>query len=263
MKNNFISRTITGALIVASVIAILLTNFNIISLAFMFISNLAMYELIKVLEKMGKSVLKTPAYIFNNIFLLVIAFAGKEYALVLLSIYIISLAILIIFDKNKTLSDLSTNIFIAIYITCAYSTLILLKDPKWIGFAIFITAFSDTFAYLVGISIGKHKFNFLKELSPKKTIEGSVGGILGSLLFVYLFKLYFNLNHVLLMYLASILISIVSQFGDLFASYIKRRANVKDYGKILKGHGGIMDRFDSLLFVAPLVYLFVNLLELV
>ena len=65
------------------------------------------------------------------------------------------------------------------------------------------------------------------------------------------------------MYLASILISIVSQFGDLFASYIKRRANVKDYGKILKGHGGIMDRFDSLLFVAPLVYLFVNLLELV
>lgn len=263
MKNNFISRTITGAFIVASVVAILLANFYLRSLAFIFISNIAIYELIRVFGKMGKNVEKIPAYFFNNIFLLVLTFINKDYALVLLSIYFIFLTILLIFDKEKTILNLSLNVFVAIYISCAYAMLILLKEPKWIGFAIFITAFSDTFAYLIGISMGKHKFNFLKELSPNKTIEGSIGGILGSLLFVFLFNIYFKLDHILFMYLASVPISIVSQFGDLFASYIKRRAKVKDYGNILKAHGGIMDRFDSLLFVAPLVYLFINLLELV
>lgn len=102
----------------------------------------------------------------------------------------------------------------------------------------------------------------IERLSPKKTVEGAFGGILGGIVFTYIFINIFNLNQDLFLYGFAIIFSIFSQIGDLFASLIKRKAGIKDYGSILIGHGGIMDRFDSLLFVAPLVYVMIINLRL-
>ena len=122
---------------------------------------------------------------------------------------------------------------------------------------IFIIAFAtDTCAYFVGYAFGKHKL--IPKVSPKKTIEGSIGGILGSTLICLAFGYYFNIDLKVIVILG-FLGSIVAQVGDLFASSIKRYVGIKDYGKLIPGHGGILDRFDSVILVAPFVYSIINL----
>ena len=123
---------------------------------------------------------------------------------------------------------------------------------------IFIGAWmTDTGAYFVGVLFGKHKL--IPKVSPKKTIEGSVGGILGCIAGFALYGFIIqsvcevSVNYVAIIVLAAI-ISVVSQFGDLVASYIKREREIKDFGFIFPGHGGVLDRFDSIIAVAPTIY---------
>ncbi|MBN2260940.1 MAG: phosphatidate cytidylyltransferase [Clostridiales bacterium] len=125
---------------------------------------------------------------------------------------------------------------------------------------VFIIAWgSDTFAYFTGRLIGKHKL--APTISPKKTIEGSVGGIIGATLSSMIFYYYFDLRELssLTVFAGFIIITtVISQLGDLVASKIKRIFNIKDFGKIMPGHGGILDRFDSVLIIIPLVYIFIK-----
>ncbi|MBF1054203.1 MAG: phosphatidate cytidylyltransferase, partial [Parvimonas sp.] len=112
---------------------------------------------------------------------------------------------------------------------------------------------TDTFAYLFGMIFGKHKL--YPSISPKKTVEGSIGGIIGSLLLLILFNIFVLKYNFTFIIVSGILLSIVAQIGDLFASKIKREIGIKDFSNIIKGHGGFLDRFDSIIFVTPLVYI--------
>ena len=121
----------------------------------------------------------------------------------------------------------------------------------------FVVAFSsDIFAYFVGTFFGKHKL--AEEISPQKTVEGSVGGILGALLATILYGL---ILQVFLRYQVNFLLlgiyglagAVISQMGDLSMSFVKRQFNIKDFGSMIPGHGGLLDRFDSVLFTAPLL----------
>ena len=120
---------------------------------------------------------------------------------------------------------------------------------------------SDTFAYFTGMLLGKHKL--APVLSPKKSIEGSIGGIAGSALagalFGYLFSTQVSqeVNLTVVCAVLGALGSVISQIGDLAASGIKRNYEIKDYGKLIPGHGGIMDRFDSVIVTAPIIYFLV------
>ena len=126
-------------------------------------------------------------------------------------------------------------------------------SPVWL---ILITALcTDIFAYFGGVFLGKHKL--CPVISPKKTIEGSVSGILGSVIFCMVYGYFFPLAGMESMWIyvvTGLAGSIISQFGDLTASIFKRKIGIKDYGNLIPGHGGIMDRFDSVLFTAPAVY---------
>lgn len=128
---------------------------------------------------------------------------------------------------------------------------------------IFVIAFStDTAAYFVGKSMGHRKI--APRISPKKTIAGSVGGViaaaLSTILYGSILGSYFNFILPWYLYLiVGIFGSIAGQCGDLTASMIKRKAKIKDYGSILPGHGGVLDRFDSILFIIPLIYIFARL----
>ncbi|MDE6202023.1 MAG: phosphatidate cytidylyltransferase, partial [Lachnospiraceae bacterium] len=130
---------------------------------------------------------------------------------------------------------------------------------------IFISSWiCDTCAYMVGMLIGKHKL--APVLSPKKSIEGAVGGIAGSALVGAVYA-YFMVEHVIeqqqitwIFVLISAVGAVISQVGDLAASAIKRNHEIKDYGKLIPGHGGVMDRFDSVIFTAPMIYFLALLL---
>ena len=111
---------------------------------------------------------------------------------------------------------------------------------------------TDIFAYFTGMLIGKHKL--IPEVSPKKTVEGSIGGIafctLAFIAYAYIVKIFFNTElNVLFLAISAIIVSVISQMGDLIMSLIKREYGIKDYGKLFPGHGGVLDRFDSILAV--------------
>ena len=152
----------------------------------------------------------------------------------------------------------------AFYIPVAFSCAILLRHHALgdgMFYLIFIGAWAtDIFAYFSGYLFGKHKLN--PEISPKKTVEGSIGG---TLMCVILFVVYgivmkkigvMSVNPIALGGIG-LVVSVVSQIGDLSMSLIKRHYGVKDYGKIFPGHGGVLDRFDSILATAPFLYLLV------
>ena len=117
---------------------------------------------------------------------------------------------------------------------------------------------NDTFAYIVGKSIGKHKL--IERISPKKTVEGFFGGMLFSVIAGILISKYYIGGSMLIWTISAIIISVFSTLGDLIESKFKRIAAVKDSGNIMPGHGGILDRLDSIIFVAPFVYLFYQIL---
>ena len=125
---------------------------------------------------------------------------------------------------------------------------------------IFIGAWAtDSGAYFVGVLMGKHKL--IPSVSPHKTVEGAIGGVLGCAvgyaIYGAVLSLAFNVkvNWAALMILA-VIIAVVDQFGDLIASYIKREQGIKDFGTIFPGHGGVLDRFDSIIAIAPVIYIF-------
>lgn len=164
-----------------------------------------------------------------------------------------------IVDVAVTLLQIVYCVFMFNFISGIYS----LENGKiYIWYAFIGSWFTDIFAYCVGRTIGKHTFT---SISPKKTIEGCIGGILGAVISFGVFTYILNTNFSLQISYLGILIlaavcSIISQLGDLFASSIKRYVGIKDFGNVFPGHGGMIDRFDSTIFVAPIVFMYFCLL---
>lgn len=138
-----------------------------------------------------------------------------------------------------------------------------MKDGKiLIWYAICAAWGTDIFAYLVGKNFGKHKFS---EVSPKKSIEGCIGGTIGAvvviLIYTYVVNTYLNMSYSYAYIAAiSVVLSLIGQIGDFAASSIKRYVDIKDYSNLIPGHGGILDRIDSLLFIAPFAYVFFTMI---
>ena len=164
--------------------------------------------------------------------------------------------------QTMQVEEMAMTVFAALVVPSMLSVFVLMADlehARLYMFLPFVSAFtSDAFALFAGMRFGKHKL--APHLSPKKTVEGSVGGFLGAALCCVLYGLVIGkvLGHapvywVLALY--GLLGSLVSQMGDLSFSYIKRQYGIKDYGHLFREHGGVLDRFDSVTFCAPLAYL--------
>lgn len=115
---------------------------------------------------------------------------------------------------------------------------------------------NDSFAYLIGKNFGKHKL--FEKVSPRKTIEGFFGGLIFSIICAVVLSKYIAVFSILNWIVIAIIVSVFGTLGDLVESKFKRQANVKDSGNIMPGHGGILDRLDSLFFLSPFVYLYIN-----
>lgn len=191
--------------------------------------------------------------------------------------YTITLFILmLLFFKRTRFEHVVIALFSSVAIPYALSVIILLRDiyikyPSYskshgvffILFALFSSWLTDTFAFFAGKMFGKRKL--CPDISPKKTVEGAIGGVIGQaaacLVLLFVFDKFFFESEMHVTYLGVTLLSLllagVSMCGDLTASTIKRNYNVKDFGAFFPGHGGVMDRFDSCLFVFPVLYAFV------
>ena len=131
-----------------------------------------------------------------------------------------------------------------------------------IWYAIFAAWGTDIFAFLVGIRYGKHKFS---KVSPKKSVEGCIAGTIGAvilmLIYTYFANRYFEVNYsYIYIGIIGVLLSLIGQIGDFAASSIKRYVDIKDYSNLIPGHGGMLDRIDSLIFLAPFAYAFFYIL---
>lgn len=162
---------------------------------------------------------------------------------------------LLIFGK-RSVEDISVSVLTFVYITVALSTLVSIQEkaPDFVWY-IFLFAFvTDTCAYFSGKAFGKTKL--IPSVSPKKTVEGSMGGIIGCVIASGVYANWAHPQYFYVVLIASLLGSVVSQFGDLFASSFKRKLGIKDYGNLIPGHGGMLDRMDSIIFTTPFTYLF-------
>ena len=198
------------------------------------------------IEKNAKDTSKTLKNMFN---------LGGEYTYIVIFMLFIYSITYILRCKNNIV-DIAITFFSLFYIAVSIDFIVLtinrLNNGYLYVWAIFIVAFfTDTFAYFAGYLFGKHKL--IPKVSPKKTIEGSIGGILGSTVGCMVFAYLFNLDMPVMIIIGSVG-SVIAQFGDLFASSIKRYVGIKDYGTLIPGHGGVLDRFDSVILVAPFVY---------
>ena len=161
------------------------------------------------------------------------------------------------YNANQVMPAFFGVVYVAVMLSFIYLTRNL-PDGKFLVWLIFLCSWGcDTCAYCVGMLIGKHKMAPI--LSPKKSVEGGIGGIVGAALIGILYALAVNYwgnagEDVLRYAIIGAAGGAISQIGDLAASAIKRYHNIKDYGKLIPGHGGILDRFDSVIFTAPIIY---------
>ena len=185
----------------------------------------------------------------------------EDFALFILIAYLLALLAVYVFTFPKYRTEEIAEaflgfVYVPVLLSFIWQTRMLSIDGEstsLIYFLIFICSWGcDTCAYAVGMLLGKHKL--APVLSPKKSIEGAVGGVAGAALIGFLYASAFSLEAPECAFLCAAG-AVVSQVGDLAASAIKRNHGIKDYGKLIPGHGGILDRFDSVIVTAPIIYI--------
>jgi len=263
----FWERLISGTVLLA--VTIMLVVFGGMPLwgALIIISLLGLYELYRTVE-LQKGAPAVIAYLAADVYYFVLyVFPETDMANIFLAAMLILMVCYVIRYPRYQIEQITFIFFGLVYVAAALSCIYrvrALQDGAYIVWLIFIGAWgSDTCAYCVGKLIGKHKLPM--KLSPNKSIEGCVGGIAGAMLIGFLYGMAFEKKFSALPHPAFLLMliggvaSVISQVGDLAASAIKRNHNIKDYGYLIPGHGGILDRFDSIIFTAPVVYLMAKL----
>ena len=261
-----IKRVITGMCLTAVLIPLLVFSDTLVfPIALALISVLCVFEMIRCVGYHKNIALTFPLYAFAIAFPLLQRFFSDDIlfvakiAFMSVMLYTVYLFAFIIFSHGKILyTDAATMCLTVYYILLGINTLIYIRDfenGQYIYLLIFIGAWiTDTFAYFTGVLFGKHKL--IEDVSPKKTIEGSIGGTLFCALgFVVLGLVVDAIDvsvepNIIFLAVSGLLIAIISQLGDLIMSVIKRHYGIKDYGKLLPGHGGALDRFDSILAVS-------------
>lgn len=258
----FLVRLRTSVLIMAVAITSMAVGGYLLFFVMLAISLIGMMELYRIVS-IHKTIAGGLGYLSCICFyLLLLQNKGKDEMILILS-FLLLLMIVYVFTFPKYQAEQIAMVFFGFfYVAVLLSFLYQIRIQEggaYVVWLAFIGAWgSDTCAYLAGRAFGKHKI--APVLSPKKTLEGCIGGVLGAGLlgFVYAFifkeQLFMLENPTLLFPLIAAASSILSQIGDMAASGMKRNKGIKDYGNLMPGHGGILDRFDSILFTAPICF---------
>ena len=254
----FKTRLISGIVLVAIALVVIITGGNVLLSVMGIISLIGMFELYRVFQ-MEKSLAAVVGYLAAIAFYLNLYFGFFTDPMILPMLFLILLLAVYVFSYPKYKADQIMACFFALFYVAMMLSFIyqtrMLDGGEYLVWLIFLCSWgSDTCAYCVGMLIGKHKMSPV--LSPKKSVEGAVGGVVGAALLgaIYAAVVGSHLeaeNPVITYAIICAVGALISMVGDLAASAIKRNHNIKDYGTLIPGHGGIMDRFDSVIFTAP------------
>ena len=254
----FKTRLISGIVLVIIALATIISGSWILFFTLLAVSLIGMRELYKVMKVSDEhvTVLELVGYLGAVLYYIAMKADFGNYGTMAIIISMILILFVYVFGYPKYHAEqVMAAFFGVVYVAVMLSFIYLtrsLPDGKFLVWLIFLCSWGcDTCAYCVGMLIGKHKM--APVLSPKKSIEGAVGGVAGAALLgvIYAAATQGKMAEYALLCAVGALISMV---GDLAASAIKRNQNIKDYGKLIPGHGGILDRFDSVIITAPVIY---------
>lgn len=254
----FKTRLISGIVLVIIALATIISGSWILFFTLLAVSLIGMRELYKVMKVSNEhvTVLELVGYLGAVLYYIAMKADFGNYGTMAIIISMILILFVYVFGYPKYHAEqVMAAFFGVVYVAVMLSFIYLtrsLPDGKFLVWLIFLCSWGcDTCAYCVGMLIGKHKM--APVLSPKKSIEGAVGGVAGAALLgvIYAAATQGKMAEYALICAVGALISMV---GDLAASAIKRNQNIKDYGKLIPGHGGILDRFDSVIITAPVIY---------
>lgn len=258
-------RIITG--VIAGIVFILLVLIGGLpfTLAIALLASIALFEMLKMKKISPFSLTGVISLLFMWVILIPNQWLEQSVSQyfnrgeLFLSFILILLALTVLTKNKLTFDEVGFIIISSVYVGFGFHFLIetrlLEQGIVLVFFILFLIWSTDSGAYFAGRAYGKRKL--WPEISPKKTIEGSLGGLVCALIIGLIFNHFFLVfDHLMKVVLMIVVVSIVGQLGDLVESALKRHYSVKDSGHILPGHGGILDRFDSLIFVMPILYLF-------
>ena len=251
----------------AVVTILVFANNYVADIVFSIVAIITLYEFYNAVEKKSKPIrwigyLACISIAFIHILPLVlpIEYIKPLITLIIPAIILILFLHVILSSMKTSFKDIAYTFFGIFYIVLFIMFLALIRSMEngkvLIWYVFFAAWATDVFAYLVGKYFGKHKFS---EISPKKTIEGCIGGTIGAVIVILIYTycinkfLNFEYSYIYVSVIAAIF-SIISQIGDFAASTIKRYVDIKDYSELIPGHGGMLDRIDSVLFIAPFAY---------
>ena len=251
------------AILVLAVI-LLMPSVFITGILFTIITFVAMNEYLKAISKVCNPV-KWVAYL-SCLIVAIINYIPQQYMnLVIMggipTILLLLFSQVIVTDMKTRFKDMAYTFLGICYIPGFLMYLSLINGMEngkiLLGYVFLAAWMTDTIAFCVGIKFGKHKFS---KVSPKKSIEGCVAGTLGAVILMLLYTYILNNNFsfeysYLVIGISALILSLIGQIGDFSASCIKRYVDIKDYGNLLPGHGGILDRIDSVLFIVPFAYM--------
>ncbi len=264
----FKTRLLSGILLVIIALATIISGGDVLFGTLLLISFIGMTEIYRVLEISG-TLLGGAGYIAAAVYYAILRMGKPELITMLAIAFLILVMIIYVFSYPKYRSEqIMLSFFGLFYVAFMLSYVYqirMLPQGAFIVWLVFLCSWGcDTCAYCVGMLIGKHKM--APKLSPKKSIEGAVGGVVGAALLGAAYAALVNRfapgtnANVLLYALICGVGGMISQVGDLAASAIKRNHDIKDYGNLIPGHGGILDRFDSVIFTAPIIYYMATML---
>lgn len=259
------TRIIVGLLLLSLLSAMLIIGRVVFAIGIAFLAVCAVFEMGKAMRAKGYTPSLMPAYVYAALFSFVDYYLGRDFLFPFGLLTMMASMICFLFSKDRDFDKFLPSLTVFAYPLAFITILVLVYDLivyADIGLSGALLAFAapeiaDAFAYFCGTFFGKKKL--CPELSPKKTVAGSIGSIIGGTVFGLtmfpLQKLWGGSVSSAVMILIGFLSGISAQFGDLFASALKRWAGIKDFSSIFPGHGGVLDRIDSILFTAPLVYI--------
>ncbi|MBQ1812326.1 MAG: phosphatidate cytidylyltransferase [Bacilli bacterium] len=219
------------------------------------LGTIGLWELLRIKENIP-SIIKIIAYVlFLMLLVYGYTFTGKIYLMnftfVVISFIILFSSLLVYNDRKKySVEDVFYILAAIIFLSAAFNLFIVIRSKSLmlLVYLLLITTMTDTFAYTIGSKIGKHKL--LPNVSPKKSVEGFVAGLIGGTLIATVFYIFcIDSSSIMLTIAITLVLSVIGQMGDLIFSSMKRHFNIKDFSNIMPGHGGILDRLDSIIFV--------------
>jgi len=258
----FKTRLISGIILVALALFFICSGGTILLDAMLVLSIIGIYELYRIFKMentilMGLGTVACCAYYLNLKFHYI-----NDVMVIMLAFLICLLAVYVFaypkYHAHQIMASFFSLFYVGVMLSFLYQTR-MLPQGQFIVWLIFLCSWGcDTCAYCVGKVFGKHKMSPV--LSPKKSVEGAIGGVVGAMLLTSIYCVAiskaFNIDNLMIAPLVIIsgVGALISMVGDLAASAIKRNFDIKDYGKLIPGHGGVLDRFDSVIITAPIIY---------